>query len=197
VSNKWQITQNIQWGKEGLSELMHCRQWEKILPFRTCEKTKQNKKTQNVVAAHLWWKSPFPPHPKGALLDWELVAVEAIWVQWTHCHVQETSLIWFELCDMARCSAGSSCQKMGTLWSQRDGHGQQQYSGRLWRLNDAQLVLRGPKCAKKILIQGRMDPCCHVVDTKFWPYHPNVTAEIETHQTRQCFSNLLLSLCEL
>ncbi len=28
--------------------------------------------------------------------------------------------------------------------------GQQQYSGRLWRLNNAQLVLRGPKCAKKI-----------------------------------------------
>ncbi len=24
-------------------------------------------------------------------------------------------------------------------------------------------------------------------------YHLNVTAEIETHQTRQCFSNLLLS----
>ncbi len=45
------------------------------------------------------------------------------------------------------------------------------YSGRLWRLNKAQLVLRGPKCAKKIsptplhhhqqpepLRQGRMDP---------------------------------------
>ncbi len=26
---------------------------------------------------------------------------------------------------------------------------QQQYSGRLWRLNNAQLVLRGPKCTKK------------------------------------------------
>ncbi len=25
----------------------------------------------------------------------------------------------------------------------------QQYSGRLWRLNNAQLVLKGPKCAKK------------------------------------------------
>ncbi len=35
-----------------------------------------------------------PPHPKGALLT-----VDAIWVKWTHCHVQETSLRWFELCD--------------------------------------------------------------------------------------------------
>ncbi len=63
-----------------------------------------------------------PPHPKGALLDWDLVTVEAIWVKWTHWHVQETSLRWFELYE----------------------------SGRLWRLNNAQLVLRGPKCAKKI-----------------------------------------------
>ncbi len=81
---------------------------------------------------------------------------------------------------------------------------QQQYSGRLWCLNDAQLVLRGPKCAKKIsptplhhhhqpelLRQSRMDPCFHVLYDKFWPYHLNVTVEIETHQTRQRFSNLL------
>ncbi len=56
-------------------------------------------------------------------------------------------------------------------------HDQQQYAGRLWCLNKAQLVLRGPKCAKKIfpitplhhqhqpetLRQGRMDPCFHVL----------------------------------
>ncbi len=78
--------------------------------------------------------------------------------------------------------------------------------GRLWHLNNAQLVLRGPKCAKKIsptplhhhhqpepLRQGRMDPCFHVLYAKFWPYHLNVAAEIKTHQTRQRFSNLLLS----
>jgi len=29
-----------------------------------------------------------------------------------------------------------------------DGHGQQQYLGRLWCLNDAQLLQKGPKCAK-------------------------------------------------
>ncbi len=86
-----------------------------------------------------------------------------------------------------------------------DGHGQQQYSGRLWRLKDAQLVLRVPKCAKKIsptplhhhqpeqLRQGRMDPYFHVLYAKFWSYHLNVAAEIETHQTRQRFSNLLFS----
>ncbi len=87
----------------------------------------------------------------------------------------------------------------GWTWSQ-------QYSGRLWRLNDAQLVLRDPKCAKKIsptpfqhhnqpepLRQGRMDPCFHGLYSKFWPYLLNVAAEIETHQTRQRFSNLLLS----
>ncbi len=45
----------------------------------------------------------------------------------------------------------------------------------------------------KLLRQGRMDPCFHVIYAKFWPYHLNVAAEIETHQTRQLFSNLLLS----
>ncbi len=87
----------------------------------------------------------------------------------------------------------------------KDGYCQQQYSGRLWHLNNAQLVLKGPKCAKKIsptplhhhqpepLRQGWMDPCFHVLYAKFWPYHLNVATEIETHQTRQRFSNLLLS----
>ncbi len=51
-------------------------------------------------------------HPKGALLDWELVTMETIWVKWTHFHVQETSLRWFELCDMVHYPAGSSHQKM-------------------------------------------------------------------------------------
>ncbi len=66
--------------------------------------------------------------------------------------------------------AGSSIRRW-VHCSQRDGHGQQQYSGRLWCLNNAQLVLRGSKCPKKIsptplhhhqpepLRQGRMDPC--------------------------------------
>lgn len=56
-------------------------------------------------------------------------------------------------------------------------------SGRLRRLNDAQLVLRDLMWAKKIspttlhhlnqpesLTQGRMDPCIHVDYFKFWSY---------------------------
>ncbi len=45
-------------------------------------------------------------------IDWDLVTVEAIWVKWTHCHVQETSLRGFELCDMVHYPAGSSHQKI-------------------------------------------------------------------------------------
>ncbi len=69
----------------------------------------------DLSAAPPWCESPVPPHPKGALLDWDLVTVEVIWVKWTHCHVQETSLRWFELCDMVHYPAGSRHQKMGTL----------------------------------------------------------------------------------
>ncbi len=60
-------------------------------------------------AAHPWCESPVPPHHKDALLDWDLVIVEAIWVKWTHCHVQETR--WFELCDMVHYPAGSSIRR--------------------------------------------------------------------------------------
>jgi len=54
------------------------------------------------------------------------------------------------------------------------------------------IATRSSKCAKKttstplhhqcqseLLIQGRMDPCFHVVYSKFWPYQ-NLTAEIKT-----------------
>ncbi len=59
-----------------------------------------------------------PPHPKDALLDWDLVTVKVIWVKWTHCYVQETSLRWFEFCDIIlHYPAGSRHQKMCTLWS--------------------------------------------------------------------------------
>ncbi len=45
--------------------------------------------------------------------------------------------------------AGCSITKWDTVVIK--GHGQQ-YSGMLWCLNYAQLVLRGPKCAKKISV---------------------------------------------
>ncbi len=80
------------------------------------------------------------------------------------------------------------------------------YWGRMWSLNEAQLVLWGPKYTKKIsptplhhhhqpepLRHGRMDPWFHVLYAKFWPYHLNVVVEIGTRQTRQRFYNLLLS----
>jgi len=53
-------------------------------------------------------------------------------------------------------------------------------------LINAQLVLRGPKCAKikshtplqhqqpEPLIQGRIDPCFYVIYIKFWLNHLNV-----------------------
>ncbi len=41
----------------------------------------------------------------------DLVTVEAIWVKWTHCHVQETSLRWYLLCDMVHYPAGSSIRR--------------------------------------------------------------------------------------
>ncbi len=72
---------------------------------------------------------------------------------------------------------------MSTLWSWRDGHGQQQYSGMSVAFKQCSIGTKGPKCAKKIsptllhphqqpepLILCRMDSCFHVVYTKFWPY---------------------------
>ncbi len=127
-----------------------------------------------MIASHRC-ESPVPPHPKGALLDWDLVTVEVIWVKWTHCHVQETSLRWFELCDMVHYPAGSSIRR----WLHCSHKGYDMVS------NNTQvgLVLRGPRCAEKIsptplhhhhqpepLRQGRMDPCFHVLYAKFWPY---------------------------
>ncbi len=65
----------------------------------------------DMIASRSCCKSPVPPHPKGALLDWDLVTVEAIWVKWTHCHVPETSLRWFELCNMMHYPAGNSIRR--------------------------------------------------------------------------------------
>lgn len=83
--------------------------------------------------------------------------------------------------------------KQGTLWSQRDGHGRQQCSGKLWCLRNSELGLRGTKWAKKI---SHTPPIAYLVDTrvhdgytKFWPCHLNVTAAIKS----QHFSRLLLS----
>ncbi|MEQ2219559.1 hypothetical protein XENOCAPTIV_019966 [Xenoophorus captivus] len=62
-------------------------------------------------------------------------------------------------------------------------------SGRPWRLNNAQQVIKGLKYANKLfprplhyhhrapLIQGR-NKCC--LFPKFWPNHMNVADEVET-----------------
>lgn len=63
------------------------------------------------------WKqsSDFGPYWfKGALLDWDLVSVEAAGAQWPH-HVPETSFRWHELCDVVHCSARKLHQKMPYL----------------------------------------------------------------------------------
>lgn len=95
-----------------------------------------------------------------------------------------------------------------TLWSWRDG----QWSatillllvgnkiGRLWRLNNVQLVLNGAKEISHTplnhhhqpapLTRSRMDSFFHVVYAKLRSYRLNVTAEIKTHQTSSRFSNL-------
>ncbi len=65
----------------------------------------------DLSTAHPWCESPSYTTSKGALLDWDLVTVEAIWVKWTHCHVQETVWDWFELCDMLHYPAGSSIRR--------------------------------------------------------------------------------------
>ncbi len=67
-----------------------------------------------VCTSMMWISRPTTSH--NALLDWDLVTVEAIWVKCTHCHVQETSLRWFELCDVVHYPAGSTSED-GTLWS--------------------------------------------------------------------------------
>jgi len=72
-------------------------------------------------------------------------------------------------------------------------------------INDAQLVLRGQKCAKKTSPHTIIPPppawtndkrqdgsMHHVVYPKFGSYHLNAAAEIKTHQTIH-FSNPLLS----
>ncbi len=61
-----------------------------------------------------------------------------------------TSLRWFELVTWCIILLEVAIRRWAHCSHKKDGYGQQQYSGGLWHLNNAQLVLRGPKCAKKI-----------------------------------------------
>lgn len=85
-----------------------------------------------------WCDSPVPLHPKGALLEWNLVVMEAIWVQWTLRHVQETIVRILKPCNML--------DAVIRRWLQC-GHKEMDMvsnntQGRLWCLKNAWLVLR-------------------------------------------------------
>lgn len=85
----------------------------------------------------LWCESPVPSHPKGALLNWE--TLELIWVQWTHCHFQETRLRWSGPCYMVHyLTVNFDWCSVVMVWTSLTA------MLRCW--NDAQLVVRGPKC---------------------------------------------------
>lgn len=63
------------------------------------------------LAVHPWFDLLF----QHVLLECDLVTMEAVWVKWTDCHVQEGSVRWFELCDVAHYPAGSTHEKICTL----------------------------------------------------------------------------------
>lgn len=69
-----------------------------------------------------------------------LVTRKATEEQWAQCHVYEISLRWLMLCDKVHYHAGCSHWKIGKLLPWRAAHGQQQYSNRLWHLNDDWMV---------------------------------------------------------
>lgn len=71
----------------------------------------------DMSAAHPWFDSPVPTHPEGVLLDYDLVALGAIWLQWMHCHAEETNLRSSEFCGMVCYPSVRSYQKTGTLCS--------------------------------------------------------------------------------
>lgn len=102
-----------------------------------------------------WCESLVSPHLKAAL-----VTAEAIWIQCSHCHVQDSSLRWLIILLKA------AVVRKSWTWSAT-------------RLSEL-FVLKGPKCANKIphttlhhnqpepLIRGRLDWGCHVVYAKVW-----------------------------
>ncbi len=147
---------------------------------------------------------PFPPHPKGALLDWDLVTVEAIWVKWTHCHVQETSPRWLKLCDMVHYPAGSSIRR----WVHCSHKGMDMVRNNTQV--DCGVFIRcsigtkGPKVCQENIPHtnttslNRWDKTGWIHAFMFFTPNSDPTiwmsqAEVKTHQTRQRISNLLLS----
>lgn len=78
----------------------------------------------------------------AALLDWDLVTDEAIWVQRTRCHGQGTSSRWFELYDITHYPTESSHKKCIHCSKEMDTISNNTQVG-------CCLVLWGMMCAKK------------------------------------------------
>lgn len=73
----------------------------------------------------------------------------------------ETSLTCLEFCDMTNNCAASSHQEMVIL---NTGHKGMALANRNTRLGcDTQLVLK----SQRLLLQGGLDPCFHIIDAKF------------------------------
>lgn len=93
----------------------------------------------------------------------DLMAVENIWVKWTHCYVQETSVF--------------------RSWVQ--------CSGRLWCLLSVQVHVQRkyshypitPLKQPELVIWGGL----YFIFSKFWSHCPNVETEIKTHQIQVVF----------
>ncbi len=111
-------------------------------------------------------------------------------VKWTRCHVQETSLRWFDLCVMLHYPAGSIIRR----WVHCSHKGMDMVSnntqvgcGVLTMLNWYKSCHENiphtitPPPAPWTVETRQDDPCFHVLYAKFWSYRLNVAAEIETH----------------
>ncbi len=114
-----------------------------------------------------------------ALWHWCIILLEVAIRRWVHCSHKGMDMVSNNTqvgCGFKQCSIGTKCAKKISPTP----------------LHHHQLEL---------LRQGRMDPCFHVLYAKFWPYHLNVAAEIETHQTSNVFPiffcPILVSLCVL
>lgn len=57
------------------------------------------------------------PRPHDAVLGWDLVTVRVIWLPWTHCHVQESSLQWFDTMSCCEQSSEDSVVINSWVWS--------------------------------------------------------------------------------
>ncbi len=132
----------------------------------------------------------------------DLVTEEATWVKWTH--VQETSLRRFELCDMVHYPAGSSIRRC--VHCSHKGMDMVSNNARLMAFKQCSIGTKGHKLCQENIPHTITPPApAWTVETRqdgsmlscslrqILTLHLNITAEIKTHQTRQCFYNLLLS----